>query len=236
MRFFILAFCISLTLPVYAQQQITGPNGLIYRIDGTGHGGLLAPGPYQGWPQLCVRVCDGNCELSCEADSIYTAAGNPPIQTDGLQGLQLATRQLAGLQVSRHIWIPAAGPENADGFVVYFDELVNPTNNPITVDIRLGSLASGQGQLDNSNARVWRTQSDDSSLETRDRWFLVDDDQAFGGRPALAVLTHGAGARVSLDSLEQAAFDDGQEGQISWSFLGHTVPPQGRSAFVRSCP
>ncbi|MEE2757405.1 MAG: PKD domain-containing protein [Myxococcota bacterium] len=232
MRFFILALCISFSGPVYGQQQITGPNGQTYRVDGRGHGGLVGPSPYEGWPQLCVRVCNNDCNLACDVDSIYSAAGVAPTQTDGLQGLQMATVQLAGLQVSRHIWIPAAGPQNADGFVVYFDELFNPTNAPITVNIRLGTVASGRGQINDANARVWRTQSDDSILEIRDRWFLVDDDQAFGGRPSLAVLTHGAGARQALGSIQQAAFDNDQAGQLNWTFDQHTIPAGSRSAFI----
>ncbi|MBV71857.1 MAG: hypothetical protein CMH52_11050 [Myxococcales bacterium] len=232
MRFFILALCISFSGSVYGQQQITGPNGQVHRIDGSGHGGLLGPSPYEGWPQLCVRVCNNDCDLSCPAGSVYSAAGIVPTPTDGLQGLQMATAQLAGLEVARHIWIPAAGPQNADGFVVYFDELFNPTNEPITVNIRLGSVAQGAGQITEDNARVWRTQSDDSTLETRDRWFLVDDDQAFGGTPSLAVLTHGAGARQALGSLEQSAYDNQRNGQLSWSFDQHTIPAGSRSAFL----
>ena len=112
-----------------AQQQLVGPDGFTYTVDTQQTGGMLGPSPYEAWPQLCVRLCENGCALQCPDGSIYRAGGGAVSYTDGQQGLQMPGVQLAGLTVSRHVWTPAAGPENANGFVVYYDELVNPTLN-----------------------------------------------------------------------------------------------------------
>ena len=215
-----------------AQQQLVGPDGFTYTVDTQQTGGMLGPSPYEAWPQLCVRRCENGCALQCPDESIYRAGGGAVSYTDGQQGLQMPGVQLAGLTVSRHVWTPAAGPENANGFVVYYDELINPTAEPITVSIRLGSVNAAGGNLRPSSAQIWRTHSDDALLEARDRWFLADDNDAFGGAASLAVLMHGAGARKPLSNVSQSGFDATSVGDIFWEFSDHVVEPGGRHAFV----
>ena len=206
MRAFLVLLCVLVAAPAMGQNQLNGPNGLRLLIDATGHGGLTGPTPFLGWPQLCVRSAQEcvQCDDACPDASIYSAGGVNAVETDGGQGLQMATVPLAGLHVSRHVWVPAGGPENADGFFVYYDRFENRTDQEITVSLRLGTVTPGRGRILENNATVWRTHSDDALLEVHDRWFLVDDPDAFGGGPTLAVLTHGAGARQPLSRIGQS--------------------------------
>ena len=231
MRAVLILISVVVTSPVLGQNHIDGPNGLRYHFDAAGHGGLTGPVPYLGWPQLCVQVCN-DCEGPCPDAAIYSAGGAAPAVTDGGQGLQMATSFLAGLNVSRHVWVPRDGPPSADGFVVYYDEFENPTAQPIEVMIRLGTVTPGRGRILEDNATVWRTQSDDSNLDLHDRWILLDDDDAFGGGQSLGVLIHGSGARETIDVLGQSLLEMGQPGDISWSFQSLVVPPNARVAIL----
>lgn len=179
-----------------ARVTLTAANGTPYEIDDTGTGAARTPGALNGYPELCVRVCD-HCETPCGFGDLYDAAG--AASGSELQGLQrvLAPVNINGLQVVRKVYVPAANPANANGFIRYLDIISNPSAAEVVLSVRIGtSGATGNRLGQGPNTAVWRTQDDDAEAEATDRWILTDDNDPFGGAPTLAHLLFGAGARV----------------------------------------
>jgi hypothetical protein len=114
-----------------------------------------------------------------------------PIATQEDQSRELALRQqnLAGLNVTRKVFVPRDGY-----FARYLEILSNPTLAPVTVDIRLRTNFSA------ASAGITATSSGDSELQvvdpaTRDFWAIVDDSNA-NLPPAVALVWGGMGGSV----------------------------------------
>jgi hypothetical protein len=146
------------------------------------------------------------------------------IPTVEQSGREIVTRQngLAGLNVTRKLFVPATGY-----FSRQLEVLSNPTLDPITVDVRVTS-----GMLGGLN--VVGTSSGDSFLSladpaTADRWVVVDDlsdgDPALiGGQPATAFAFTGAGAAAPA-GLASYTLSNPAQLQVGWNHV--VVPPGG---------
>jgi MYXO-CTERM domain-containing protein len=215
-----------------ARVQITAGNGIVFDFEDTGGGELRGPAALNGWPQLCVRVCQ-DCDTPCAVGETYNAAG--VASTPELAALQRVTAPvaLAGLTVQRKIYVgPLNNPALANGFIRYLDLLTNPGAEPITVAVRLGTSGAGNARVGHGvESTIWRTQDDDASLEATDRWFLVDDALAEGGVQSLSVLVHGAGAQQPPSRVEQGFPIQGADA-LAWDFREVTVPPGETLTFL----
>jgi len=143
--------------------------------------------------------------------------------------------RLAGISVHRQVYLPEAAPQLSNGFMRYLDVLTNDTNQPISVNVRLGSpggQSPNNGGLQAGLDTVWRTQSDDPLIEMTDRWFLIDDENAFGGLPSVGVINHGAGALYQPVRVGQNFGDDPRLESVGWDFDEVVIPPETTVAFM----
>lgn len=222
MRIFVAVLAALWAGPGLAEVALDSPNGTRFRIDDTGDGGLDGPGAFTGWPQLCVRPAGGAGD--CAGAQIYSASGAASGRELNNRQVVLAADQLSGLTVRRRVFVPNAGSPLANGFVRYLDTFTNPSGAPITVSVRVGTVAAGTGQLA-AGLGVWRTQNDDPELSAADRWAVVDDDNAGGGGAAVGVLVWGAGARARPAQFALGYPTAGDTRALAWDYDGVTVPP-----------
>ncbi len=229
MRILLAVIAALWAAPAMAEVSLDSPNGTRFRIDETGHGGLVGPGAFNGWPRLCVRV--GGGDGGCNAAETYNANGQAAgIELNGRQYV-LGNDALAGLDVRRKIFVPNAGGNLANGFVRYLDQLTNSTGAPITVSVRIGTAGAGSGYVV-PGMTLWRTSSDDAVATPADRWLVVDDGNAGGGAAAVGVLMHGAGARsvpAALGQLFPVADDDRS---LAWDFRDVRIEPGQTRSFL----
>ena len=130
----------------------------------------------------------------------------------------------SGLKVTRKIFVPKDGY-----FARYLEILENPTEDPITVGLRVSSHHKGS----NSNARVVDTSDGDQILSVldatnRDRWAVVDDQQdadpfLTGSTPATGHVFDGMGAPTQVASAGYELI--GTVGKLTWQWDNVTVPP-----------
>lgn len=221
-----------MAFPASAQVVLTAANGTQFTVQDRSGGQLTAPAAFAGWPGLCVRVCQ-DCEGACEAADTYDAGGQA--SAEELNGRQRALTAVnrAGLQVRRKVFVPGAGPAQANGFVRYLDLLTNPGAAPVTVSVRIGSTGAGIGRLGSAaQTAVRRTGDDDAEVEVSDRWVVTDDNDAFGGAGALGHLLQGAGARVTPSRVSLRFADPNDVAAFAWEFREVTVNAGATVAFL----
>lgn len=219
----LLAVIVALwAAPAVAEVALDSPNGTRFRIDDTGSGGLVGPAAFAGWPRLCVRA---GAAGDCQAGDVYDAAGQAAGSELNGRQLALAADALAGLQVRRKVFVPNAGGNLANGFVRYLDQLTNNGGAPITVSVRIGSVAAGNGQLGNAGMTIWRTSSDDAVAAPVDRWLVIDDANPGGGAAAVGALMHGAGARSRTTAVGLGFPVEGDDRALGWQFEDVRIEP-----------
>jgi hypothetical protein len=148
--------------------------------------GTLANGQGSVFHQSVLK---GAAALELVSGSTVMPFSGDPIATQEDQSRELALRQqnLAGLNITRKVFVPR------DGYFARYLEIVsNPTLAPVTVDLRLRTNFSAAG------AGLITTSSGDSDLQvvdpaTRDYWAIVDDGNATQP-PAVALVWGGSGA------------------------------------------
>ncbi|WP_211360494.1 carboxypeptidase regulatory-like domain-containing protein [Geobacter argillaceus] len=161
----------------------------------------------------------GAVALELIAGSIVMPFAGDPIATQEDQSRELALRQqnLAGLNVTRKVFVPR------DGYFARYLEIVsNPTLAPVTVDLRLRTNFSA------GSAGVIATSSGDSDLQvidpaTRDYWAVIDDGNATQP-PAVALVWGGTGA-VPPSSAAFAAASGGSPANLQATWQSVTVQP-----------
>ncbi|MCU1383321.1 MAG: LamG domain protein jellyroll fold domain protein [Acidobacteria bacterium] len=174
------------------------------------------------------------------------AGGTPTRFTGGDFGTveeknrEIVIRQddVAGLSVTRKVFVPATGY-----FARYLETLTNPTDLPVTVDVRVSSHILRHNGSDLA-PEVFATSSGDDLLDvadpsTRDRWVAIDDQGGdpfvSSGLPATAFVFDGVGgARAASSALFAASdpqvFRGPRELDYQWSAI--TVPPRGTVALM----
>lgn len=230
MRIILAVLAALWSAPAWAEVILDSPNGTRYRIDDLGDGGLDGPAAFAGWPRLCVRIAAGAGD--CAAADIYDAGGAASARELNNRQVVLAPDTLAGLTVRRKVFVPNAGQPLANGFARYLDTLTNNTGAPITVSVRLGTVAANTGRLGVAGLTVWRTRSDDAELTPDDRWLVVDDANQGGGAAAVGALVFGAGARRAPARIGLAYPTAGDDQALAWDFDAVTVPPGASVAFL----
>ena len=174
-----------------AQCDCSGPNttvtdGATYTWDVSGNG----------------SVCNGTGD-AFDVGLYLTVNGTAfPFST---RSMELTDRQvvsgpatLAGLNVTRKVYIPAA---SGAGWARFLDELTNPTSAPITVTVRIQTNAGSDG-----STAIFATSSGDTSFTTADRWLTTDDTDG-SGDPSVSHNFWGTSATVTPSAVNMTVFD-----------------------------
>ncbi|HXH07600.1 MAG TPA: Ig-like domain-containing protein, partial [Vicinamibacterales bacterium] len=143
---------------------------------------------------------------------------------DGGREIAVGQDDLAGLSVTRKVFVPRAGY-----FARYLELVTNPTEAPVTVDLRLlthlGASSAGSPQ-------VVATSSGDAALDTSDpatadRWVVVDDgsDQPGFSLPAVAAVFGGPGAAAAASDAAFLPQPSGSGRQVGWRWANLTIGP-----------
>lgn len=205
------------------------PNGTTFNSAEATTGALSAPASFIGWGTLCVREC-ADCATACDAGDLYSAPnGDRGEELNGLQ-YRMGVQRLAGLDVRRKVFVPSAGGFDSNGFIRFYDSLTNNTGAQITVSVRFGAQAGG-GVLA-GGMQVWRTHSDDATIEPTDRWAVVDDGNPDGGLGAVGVLVQGAGARDQPARFGMGYPNADRATSLAWDFDDVVVPAGQTVAFL----
>lgn len=155
-------------------------------------------------------------------------------------GREIAIQQndLAGLEVTRKIYVPQ------DGYFARYVELFhNPTNAPVTVDVRV--LSHARNLYSYGPPRVVTTSNGDNELSVvnvanPDRWAVVDDsldaDPLTNNQtiPALGFAFDGAGAalRANAAAFTLSSPANAEYAQISYNWQNITIPAGGTTALL----
>jgi len=208
----------AVALPAYRYDA----NGMAFRIEASGRisdATNYAFGYY--W-----QPGDGASQLDLVAGGTVVPFIGAAVGTMEQDGREIVIRQpgLAGLDVTRKAFVPRDGY-----FARYLELLTNPTDAPITVDLRLRSTVGNPS----NRTSIVATSSGDAALDvsdpaTADRWLTFDDPYDADpfvqyNVPATAFVFDGAGAplRVASATVTDAA---SQEQALTYVWNAVTVP------------
>ncbi|HRY36253.1 MAG TPA: peptidoglycan-binding protein [Candidatus Magasanikbacteria bacterium] len=105
---------------------------------------------------------------------------------------------ISNLNVSRKLIVPTT----TNGFGRYLEIINNPTEEPVTINVRVyGNLGSDGG------TKLIRTSNGDRILTTEDYWLSTDDSRDGGYDPSLGHLWDGNGGSDRIDSVELSGDD-----------------------------
>jgi PKD repeat protein len=206
-----------------AEVSLTTPSGISLSIHDTEYGSISVTNLIQDWPQLCVQAAcpQGDC-VPCESAQLYHAQGTQSlIELSGRQRVT-STAVIEGIEVNRLIYVPIDGPQESDAFLRIVDSFYNPTTQPQSVSVSLGSLHA-QSTVGSIGSQIWRTSSYDVDFNLDDRWVLIDDDQADEGQDNVVVLFRGAGGEIP----DMLSHDEGSR-TMSWRYNEMTIPARQR--------
>jgi len=180
-------------------------DGNLYSYDIQGDG-TLAHG------EAGIFASRGAAALDLVAGSSILPFTGDPIATQEDQARELAFRQqgLAGLNVTRKVYVPRDGY-----FARYLEIFSNPTAAPVTVDLQLTT-----GFKANPALAVQATSSGAGTpaATTRDLWATLDDNA--GSAPAVALVWGNAGGASPAAPLFSAA-----PTTLAATWQGVSVPP-----------
>lgn len=205
-------------------QTLTDGDGFVWDVQGDARGDVMngTTDAYDYWPNLCVTTrltitpTDG-----CVAGEIYDAAGVAPTMDASGREIQMTSVTLAGLSVSRRVYVPSASGE---GWARYLDVLTNPGSTPVTVRVRVGSINADYADLGSDDGTTVTATSDGSgAIGAGLLWFATDDGGS--GDPSLGHVVDGAGG-VAVTSMQQDVFGQGVDA-IFWEYGDITVPAGG---------
>lgn len=132
------------------------------------------------------------------ASGTFGATGVPTTAIQSLNGQQVEINQpnLAGLNVTRKIYVPSTGY-----FARRLEVLQNPTSAPITVSV---TETGTERYTENTNIYISATSSGSPTLDATSLWVVDDDDQGSQPfpqtQPSVANVFAGAGASVGVAS------------------------------------
>lgn len=138
--------------------------------------GVWRDDAFDGYGRLLVDVTGGG------AGAFYAAPGSDDCgREEGGREVTFPAVVIEGLEVSRKLYVPAAGP----GFARWLDILRNPGAAPLTVTVRfLGNLGTDADPPPPTTA-IFGTSSGDNTVTVSDTWATTDDNGA-GGDPQIA--------------------------------------------------
>jgi hypothetical protein len=143
-----------------------------------GANGTWRDDAFDGYGRLLVDVTGG------PAGAFYSSPGNDECgREEGGREITFPAVTIEGLQVSRKVYVPAAGP----GFARWLDILTNPGAATATVTVRfLGNLGTDAAPPPPTTV-VFGTSSGDNTVTIADTWATTDDNGA-GGDPQIVHL------------------------------------------------
>lgn len=183
-------------------QTLLGANGQRFDIDSSS--GAMSDGTSDSYDTCYTLTVGGSTFFG--SSSTLTLSGRQ---------VEIGPESLAGLQVSRRIYVPSTGTVD---WARYVEVLDNGSGSEIATTVTIsGNLGS------DSSTIVTSSSSGDSSVSTADGWFATDDGG--GGDPSLAHVVQalpGTGALV-----EASAISISDDDNVSYTF-DVTVPAGGR--------
>ena len=212
-----------------AEVTLTASNNILFQISDQTGGELVSPLELSGWPRLCIREnCGGGNCAPCGFDDIYDAGQSASgVELSGRQRVML-TQNIHNLEVTRRIFVPNSGQEDADGFIRYLDTLHNPSINSIEVSVRFGSIDGGQ--VGRATSQVWRTSTYEADFDASDRWALIDDAEPSQGDHNVAMLIYGAGGGTP-DRVVRGA-EAGHPQGLYWDYDSIVVPARSSLSLI----
>lgn len=218
----------AVSLPLYLYDA----NGFSFDVQGNGSIGygtsLVYAGDYDSnTGGLLLDVISGGVSNRFAGGSIGTKEND---------GRQVAVRQenISGLNVTRKVYVPREGY-----FARYLEILSNPTDSPLTVDVR---VQSNLGSYYNGAQQVYATSSGDAvpsvaDAATADRWLVVDDgfdaDPFLSNysTPAAAFVYDGPNGAERAAGLDLAVTDTARR-ELSYRWNNVTVAPGATVALL----
>ena len=193
----------SVTLPL----TLTDADGFTYPINSGGTfysdtSGLTGLSPFSSTQALTLYP-SGTVSGSSVT---FGSGGAPTTAIQALDGRQIEINQplLAGLNVTRKIYVPADGY-----FSRRLEVLQNTTSSPITVGVTVG----GQEHFGQGDPEVVTTSNGNKTLDKTVLWVVDDDDTGAlpypRSQPALANIIAGPGAPTTLSNVTSSTFYNG---------------------------
>ena len=197
---------------------------------------------------------DGDFSANIGAMNLDVIVGNSPnaftgastgTQAQGGQEIDIQQQNLAGLNVTRKVYVP-----NTGYFSRYLDILNNPTSGPVTVGVR---FTSNIRPTNTAFPQVINTSTGNSAPSNQDDWVTVGDNldqdatQTFSRAnfviPELMFVYQGANAPLQATSAsfnlvpvtivtQIFAGGSSQIGQVQSEFDNITIPAGGSVAFL----
>ena len=155
---------------------------------------------------------DGGMRLSI--DNIGFPQFNAATALQNGRELNLGLANISGLAINRRIYVP----EN-QAFVRYLENLTNPTDTDITVELRIDTNLGSDG-----NTVIVSTSDGDTAIEAVDFWVVTDDTSNGGGDPSLAHVY--AGPSSAVTPVVTAPL-----GRIAYTY-NVTIPANGRAIIM----
>ncbi len=196
-----------------------------FHFDINGNGSIIA-GTSIVYAAPAPDTAAMNLELIYDGVAVPFTNGDGSIGKLRSDGQQVEVDEVMnlGLLVRRQVYVPRAGY-----FARYREVLSNPTNDPITVDLRVTS----HHREDNSNARVVDSSNGDQVLSVLsanpDRWVVVDDqadNDPFAdvtSIPASGHLFDGNNGQLAADLAGYELI--GQTGKLTYQWNAITIAP-----------
>ncbi len=192
----------SVTLPV----TLTDADGFTYPISGGGNfysdtPGITGTSAFSSTQSLILTPAG-----SPGSAATFGSGGAPTTAIQALNGRQIEINQplLAGLNVTRKIYVPADGY-----FSRRLDVLQNSTSSPITVNVTV----SGQEHFGQGDPEVVTTSNGNKTIDKSVLWIVDNDDLGAlpypRSQPALANVIAGPGAPSTLSSVTTSTYYNG---------------------------
>ncbi len=145
---------------------------------------------------------------------------------DGRREVAVKQDNVAGLNITRKIYVPLAGY-----FARITEFVTNPTEAPVTLDLRIAASPRPSGTM-----QVPFTSSGDTTIDQADAWVVIDDSNEVDPQyssatnlPPLAFVSGGANAR---DALDVATWTPSGTVAYTRTFQSVTIPAGGRVALM----
>ncbi|MEX2196967.1 MAG: thrombospondin type 3 repeat-containing protein [Thermoleophilaceae bacterium] len=184
-----------------------------------GASGVWRDDAFDGYGQLTVDVAGGG------GLTTYGSTGaDACTREEGGREVVFPTVSIDGLQVSRKVYSPAAGP----GFIRWLDVLHNPGSAPISTAMRFTGNLGTDAAPDPPATAVFATSSGDAVAGPADSWAASDDGG--GGDPQIVHVWDDAGPGAA-DRADVVTLADGDE-DVEMRYGGVTIAPGATAAFM----
>ncbi len=138
------------------------------------------------------------------------------------------TETVAGLRVTRKLYVPGSKDGSLGNFGRWYDTLYNPTGSTITVSVEYFCNLGSDGAT-----QITGTDDDDRIIELSDQWVSTDDEVDGGGDSSLAHVIYVAGADEPIDYVAELKIDASKVNVNGGAIaLGHPIGCSGARVLV----